>query len=168
MLPILHANGFKISERTLMGTADDKEIMALFTGYGYQCAIVDYGDCANPSDELDHKLQVNLAATMKWSVDEIRRIQAAARSGNPITKPRWPMILLRTPKGWTGPKYVGGLPVVNSFRARESRPIMPKPVSSADAHSINRPGPSTRREDRFGAIRSASGLARQLLACRAV
>lgn len=118
-MPILHANGFKISERTLFGTADDKEIMALFTGYGYQCAIVDYGDCANPSDELDHKLQVNLAATMKWSVDEIRKIQTAARSGKPITKPRWPMIFLRTPKGWTGPKFVGGLPVVNSFRARE-------------------------------------------------
>ena len=119
VLPILHANGFKISERTLMGCADDKELTALFTGYGYQCAIVDYGDLANETAEADRNLQINLAATMNWAYDEIRNIQKAARSGNPITKPRWPMIVLRSPKGWTGPKTVDGLPVLNSFRARE-------------------------------------------------
>jgi len=119
VLPILHANGFKISERTLMGTADNKEIVTLFTGYGYQCAIVDYGDLAHASDEQDHAIQINLANTMKWALDEIRKIQAAARSGKPITKPRWPMIVLRTPKGWTGPRFVGGLPVQNSFRAHQ-------------------------------------------------
>ncbi|KAK9895905.1 D-xylulose 5-phosphate/D-fructose 6-phosphate phosphoketolase [Cystobasidium minutum MCA 4210] len=119
VLPILHANGFKISERTLMGCADDKELTTLFTGYGYQCAIVDYGDLANETDEADRNMQINLAATMNWAYDEIRKIQSAARSGNPITKPRWPMIVLRSPKGWTGPRTVDGLPVLNSFRAHQ-------------------------------------------------
>lgn len=118
-MPILHANGFKISERTLFGTADDKEVCALFTGYGYQAAIVDYGDMAHQTDEQDHAIQIKLAATFKWAYDEINKIQKAAREGNPIVKPRWPMIFLRTPKGWTGPKFVGGLPVQNSFRARK-------------------------------------------------
>lgn len=103
-----------------MGCADDKELTALFTGYGYQCAIVDYGDLANETEEADKKFQLNLAATMNWAYDEIRNIQHAARNGNPITKPRFPMIVLRSPKGWTGPKFVDGLPVLNSFRARES------------------------------------------------
>lgn len=103
-----------------MGTADDKEIISLFTGYGYQCAIVDYGDLAHGTDEQDHKIQINLAATMQWALEEIRKIQKAARDGKPVVKPRWPMIFLRTPKGWTGPKFVGGLPVVNSFRSRRS------------------------------------------------
>lgn len=104
-----------------MGCADDKELTALFTGYGYQCAIVDYGDLAHESPEADRQLQINLAATMNWAYDEIRNIQKNARNGTPITKPRFPMIVLRTPKGWTGPKFVDGLPVVNSFRAREYR-----------------------------------------------
>lgn len=103
-----------------MGCSDDKELTALFTGYGYQCAIVDYGDLANETEEQDRNLQINLAATMNWAYDEIRNIQKHARNGTPITKPRFPMIVLRTPKGWTGPKFVDGLPVLNSFRARES------------------------------------------------
>lgn len=116
-----------------MGTADNKEITALFSGYGYQCAIVDYGDLAHHSDAADHAVQVNLAATMKWAVDEIQKIQQAARSGKPITKPRWPMIFLRTPKGWTGPRFVGGLPVENSFRARRS----PLRASRGDTEAID-------------------------------
>ncbi|CAD6568523.1 MAG: hypothetical protein CYPHOPRED_002687 [Cyphobasidiales sp. Tagirdzhanova-0007] len=130
VLPILHANGFKISERTLMGCADNKEVTALFTGYGYQCAIVDYGDLANASDELDHQIQLNFAATMKWALDEIRLIQSAARKGSPVNKPRWPMIFLRTPKGWTGPRFVGGLPVQNSFRS------LPLPNARADSEQF--------------------------------
>lgn len=132
VLPILHANGFKISERTIMGTSDDKEVIALFSGYGYQCAIVDYGDMAHASDEQDHKLQVNLVNTFEWAYKEIRKIQEAARSGKPITKPRWPMIFLRTPKGWTGPRFVGGLPVVNSFRAHQ----VPLPEARSDSEQF--------------------------------
>lgn len=95
----------------MMSTSDNEDIIALCTGYGYQCAVVDYGDLANHSDAADHAIQVNLAATMKWAVIEIQKIQKAARSGKPIPKPRWPMIFLDTPKGWTGPRFVGGLPV---------------------------------------------------------
>ena len=71
---------------------DNKEIVSLFSGYGYQVCIV--SDLEQIDDEF--------AAAMNWALDEIQRIQGAARSGNPISKPRWPMIVLRTPKvGWT-------------------------------------------------------------------
>ena len=88
VLPIVHVNGFKISERTIYGTMDDKEITALFTGYGYQARIV---------EDLDH-IDEDLAASMEWALGEIKKIQTAARSGKPIVKPRWPVLILRTPK----------------------------------------------------------------------
>ena len=88
VLPIVHVNGFKISERTIYGTMDDKEITALFTGYGYQVRIVE--DLENIDEDL--------AASMEWALSEIKKIQKAARSGNPIVKPRWPVLILRTPK----------------------------------------------------------------------
>jgi xylulose-5-phosphate/fructose-6-phosphate phosphoketolase len=119
VLPILHANGFKISERTLPGTMDDKEVVALFTGYGYQCCIVEYQNMANPTAESDRKLQHDFYCAMRWAYAEIRAIQKDARSGKPRTKPRFPMIFLRSPKGWTGPKALDGLPIVNSFRSHQ-------------------------------------------------
>ena len=88
VLPIVHVNGFKISERTIYGTMDDKEITALFTGYGYQVRIV---------EDLEH-IDEDLATSMDWALGEIQKIQTAARSGNPIVKPRWPVLILRTPK----------------------------------------------------------------------
>lgn len=88
VIPILHANGFKISERTIFGCMDDKEIVSLFSGYGYQVLIVENLD--NIDDELQNALE--------WAVSEIKKIQKAARSGEPIAKPRWPMLVLRTPK----------------------------------------------------------------------
>ena len=88
MIPILHVNGFKISERTIFGCMDDKELACLFSGYGYQVSIV---------DELDH-IDDQLSSSLEWALSEIRKIQKAARSGDPIVKPRWPMIILRTPK----------------------------------------------------------------------
>ena len=88
VLPILHLNGFKISERTIFGCMDDRELATMFTGYGYQPRIV------QDMDDID----VDLSSALKWALDEIHRIQKAARSGNPITKPRWPMLILRTPK----------------------------------------------------------------------
>ncbi|KAG8775233.1 hypothetical protein FRC15_000698 [Serendipita sp. 397] len=109
VLPILHANGFKISEKTIFGTMDDKEIVSLFSGYGYQCCIV--SDLGN----LDHQL----AAALQWALAEIRTIQNAARSGKPIVKPRWPMIVLRTPKGYSGPKFLDGKPIEGNYRAHQ-------------------------------------------------
>ncbi|KAF8154400.1 phosphoketolase [Pholiota molesta] len=118
VLPILHVNGFKISERTILGTMDDKEITALFTGYGYQVRIV--SDLPN----LDN----DIAASMDWALAEIKKIQHAARSGNPILKPRWPMLVLRTPKGLGGPKIVHGEFVEGSFHSHQ----VPLPLAKTD------------------------------------
>lgn len=109
VLPIVHVNGFKISERTIYGCMDDKEMATLFTGYGYQPRIV---------DDLDD-IDADLNNSMEWALGEIRRIQKAARSGKPIMKPRWPVLIMRTPKGWSGPKKVHGEFVEGSFKAHQ-------------------------------------------------
>jgi len=118
VIPILHVNGFKISERTIFGCMDDKEIVCLFTGYGYQVRIV---------EELEH-INVDLHDALEWSLAEIRKIQHAARSGNPIEKPRWPMIVLRTPKGWGGPKELDGKIIEGSFHSHQ----VPLPKAGTD------------------------------------
>ncbi|TBU24036.1 phosphoketolase [Dichomitus squalens] len=119
VLPIVHVNGFKISERTIYGTMDDKEISALFAGYGYQARIV---------EDLDN-IDLDLAASMEWALSEIHKIQKAARSGNPIVKPRWPVLILRTPKGWSGPKELHGEYIEGSFRSHQ----VPLPNAKKDA-----------------------------------
>ena len=116
VIPIVHVNGFKISERTIYGCMDDKEIASLFTGYGYQCRIV---------DDLED-LDADMHASMEWAYSEIRRIQEAARAGKPIMKPRWPMIVMRTPKGMGGPKKVKGEFMEGSFRAHQVPLMMAK------------------------------------------
>ncbi|EGY22224.1 xylulose-5-phosphate phosphoketolase [Verticillium dahliae VdLs.17] len=109
VIPILHVNGFKISERTIFGCMDDKEIVSLFSGYGYQVYIVQ--DLANINEDL--------ANALVWALSEIKKIQKAARSGEPISKPRWPMLVMRTPKGWSGPKKVDGKIVEGSFNSHQ-------------------------------------------------
>lgn len=109
VLPIVHVNGFKISERTIYGCMDDKEMVALFTGYGYQCRFVE--DLAD--------IDADMCRSMEWALDEIHKIQKAARSGKPIMKPRWPVLIMRTPKGWGAPKKVRGQFVEGSFRAHQ-------------------------------------------------
>lgn len=109
VLPILHVNGFKISERTISGTMDDKEMAALFTGYGYQPRVV---------DDLDD-IDADLNNSMEWAVSEIKRIQQAARSGKPIMKPRWPMLILRTPKGWSTVAKVHGEFMEGSYKSHQ-------------------------------------------------
>lgn len=109
VLPIVHVNGFKISERTIYGCMDDKEMAALFTGYGYQPRVV---------DDLDD-IDADLNNSLEWALGEIKRIQTAARSGKPILKPRWPVLIMRTPKGWSGPKKVKGEFVEGSFKAHQ-------------------------------------------------
>ncbi|KAK4118974.1 D-xylulose 5-phosphate/D-fructose 6-phosphate phosphoketolase [Parathielavia appendiculata] len=118
VIPILHANGFKISERTIFGCMDDKELVCLFSGYGYQVCIVEHLD--NIDDEMQDALE--------WAVAEIKKIQQAARSGKPIDKPRWPMLVLRTPKGWTGPKEVEGKLIEGSFHSHQ----VPLPKANSD------------------------------------
>ncbi|PQE06541.1 hypothetical protein CJF32_00002307 [Rutstroemia sp. NJR-2017a WRK4] len=109
VIPIVHVNGFKISERTIYGCMDNKEMVTLFTGYGYQVRFVE------DLEDIDR----DLATSMQWALDEIRKIQKAARSGKPIMKPRWPVIVMRTPKGWSGPKKVNGEFVEGSFHAHQ-------------------------------------------------
>ncbi|EEY16637.1 xylulose-5-phosphate phosphoketolase [Verticillium alfalfae VaMs.102] len=109
VIPILHVNGFKISERTIFGCMDDKEIVSLFSGYGYQVCIVQ--DLANINEDL--------ANALEWALSEIKKIQKAARFGEPISKPRWPMLVMRTPKGWSGPKKVDGKIVEGSFNSHQ-------------------------------------------------
>ena len=122
VLPIVHVNGFKISERTIYGCMDDKEMAALFTGYGYQPRVV---------DDLDD-IDADLNNSMQWAIDEIHKIQKAARSGNPIMKPRWPVLIMRTPKGWSGPKKVHGEIMEGSFHAHQ----VPYPASKSDPEEL--------------------------------
>ena len=94
VIPLLYANGFKISERTIFGCMDDREILCLFSGDGYQVRIVE--DLDNIDDELQNALE--------WALCEVKKIQQAARSGKPIAKLRWPMLVLRTPKARPFPR----------------------------------------------------------------
>ena len=109
VIPIVHVNGFKISERTIYGCMDNKEIVSLFSGYGYQCRIV---------EDLED-IDADLGNAMEWALSEIRRIQNAARTGSPIMKPRWPVLIMRTPKGWGAPQKVKGEIMEGSFRAHQ-------------------------------------------------
>ncbi|OJJ39212.1 hypothetical protein ASPWEDRAFT_169070 [Aspergillus wentii DTO 134E9] len=122
VLPILHVNGFKISERTIFGCMDNRELTALFTGYGYQVRIVE--------DLRD--IDTDLHNSMAWAVAEIQRIQKAARSGKPVMKPRWPMIILRTPKGWSGPKQLHGQFIEGSFHSHQ----VPLPKAKSDKEEL--------------------------------
>ncbi|PYH90127.1 D-xylulose 5-phosphate/D-fructose 6-phosphate phosphoketolase [Aspergillus ellipticus CBS 707.79] len=137
VLPILHVNGFKISERTIFGCMDNKELASLFTGYGYQVRIVE-----NLED-----IDADLHNSMMWAVGEIHKIQKAARSGKPIMKPRWPMLVLRTPKGWSGPKELHGqfiegsfhshqVPLPNAKKDQEERQALQKWLSSYGPHEL--------------------------------
>ena len=109
VLPILHANGYKLSNPTVTGTMDDREVRSLFEGYGWAVRFVE------GVDDLDARL----AAAMDWALAEIRGIQRAARTGQALEKPRWPLLVLRTPKGMGGVKELDGKPVEGSFRSHQ-------------------------------------------------
>jgi xylulose-5-phosphate/fructose-6-phosphate phosphoketolase len=112
VLPVLHLNGYKIANPTVLARIEPAELNALLEGYGYAPRFVEGSD-----PEEMHQL---MAATLDDVLDEIAEIQQAARSEGPRpSRPRWPMIVLRTPKGWTGPKEVDGLPAEGSFRSHQ-------------------------------------------------
>ena len=111
VLPILHLNGYKIANPTVLGRLKDEELTQLFTGYGYKPYFVEGHD-----PEPMHQL---MAATLDAVIEEIRAIQREARSKRSSGLPVWPMIVLRTPKGWTGPKFVDGKPVEGTWRAHQ-------------------------------------------------
>ncbi|KAJ3050989.1 hypothetical protein HK097_008030 [Rhizophlyctis rosea] len=131
VIPVLNLNGYKISESTVFGNMSNEELLALFSGYGYQVRFV------SNMDQIDEEM----AVTMQWycssllptftlpsnpnpfpqtrAYNQIRHIQSQARTSTPIAKPRWPMIILRTPKGWTGPAEAHGKQIVGTWRAHQ-------------------------------------------------
>src|SRR5258708_29249159 len=111
VLPILHLNGYKISNSTIYGTMSDDELRRLFTCYGYQPIFVEGHDV--------NELNAPLYGAIDWAYHEIPPIQQAARSGQPINKPRWPVILMRSPKGMTGVKEMDGEPIEGSYRSHQ-------------------------------------------------
>jgi len=111
VLPILHLNGYKIANPTILGRLSDVELTQLFTGYGYKPYFVE-----GHEPEAMHQL---MARTLETVIEEIQAIQNDARTGRSRGLPVWPMIILRTPKGWTGPKIVDGKPVEGTWRAHQ-------------------------------------------------
>ena len=111
VLPILHLNGYKIANPTVLARIPHDELRALLEGYGYAPRFVEGDDPATM-----HQL---MAATLDEVLLEIAAIQRHARVDGDRTRPRWPMIVLRTPKGWTGPKVVDGLPVEGTWRSHQ-------------------------------------------------
>jgi len=111
VLPILHLNGYKIANPTVLGRMNDEELTHLFTGYGWKPYFVE-----GHEPEAMHQL---MAGTLDTIVNEIRSIQDNARNGGDLGLPTWPMVILRSPKGWTGPKTVDGKPVEGTWRAHQ-------------------------------------------------
>jgi xylulose-5-phosphate/fructose-6-phosphate phosphoketolase len=111
VLPILHLNGYKIANPTVLARIPEAELRALMEGYGHNPRFV-VGD----EPESVHQ---QLAAALDWALDEIATIKWRARSDGSTERPRWPMIVLRTPKGWTGPKVVDGLKIEGTYRAHQ-------------------------------------------------
>src|SRR5476649_1507090 len=112
VLPILHLNGYKIANPTVLGRLSDEELTHLFNGYGYTPRFV--------SGDVPAVVHQSLAETLDMVLAEIHKIQSEARSSpNTAVRPQWPMIVFRTPKGWTGPKFVDGKPVEGTWRAHQ-------------------------------------------------
>jgi len=111
VLPILHLNGYKIANPTVLGRIDPEEIENLFKGYGWSPHLVE-GDDPNTMHQ-------KMAAAVETCILKIRSIQEEARSTNNPVRPRWPMIILRSPKGWTGPEEVDGHRVEDFWRAHQ-------------------------------------------------
>ena len=111
VLPILHLNGYKIANPTIPGRMTDAELTQLFSGYGYRPFFVEGHEPDAMHQRMAHTLDTVLA--------EIRAIQQEARAANSVKRPLWPMIVMRTPKGWTGPKEVDGKPVEGTWRAHQ-------------------------------------------------
>src|SRR5919204_1343179 len=103
VLPVLHLNGYKIANPTLLARISEHELVSLLEGYGWEPLVVS-GD----EPEVVHQ---HFAAALDRALDGIARIQRVAREGGVSVRPPWPMLVLRTPKGWTGPKEVDGVPV---------------------------------------------------------
>jgi xylulose-5-phosphate/fructose-6-phosphate phosphoketolase len=117
VLPVLHLNGYKINNPTLLARISHEELEALFVGYGYTPYFVE-------GSEADSMHQA-MAATLEHYVLEIRKIQDEARRTGKPSRPRWPMVILRSPKGWTAPRKVDGHYLEGFWRAHQI-PLPPR------------------------------------------
>src|SRR5664279_5232672 len=120
VLPILHLNGFKISNPTVLARIEPEELEQLLRGYGWTPIFVE-----GHEPVLMHEA---MATALDTAVEQIKNIQQNARADGDLTRPRWPMIVLNSPKGWTGPKIVDGLQIEGTFRAHQV------PISDPRAH----------------------------------
>ena len=111
VLPILHLNGYKIANPTLLARIPKEELEQLFIGYGYQPYFVE--------GEEPEQVHVALAETLNIVIPKIKQIQHDARANGYTKRPQWPMIIFRTPKGWTGPKIVDGIKIENTWRSHQ-------------------------------------------------
>lgn len=118
VLPILHLNGYKISNPTVLSRISDEELASLFYGYGWKPYLVE------ASNTMD--LHKKMAITLDKIIKEIKKIQYDARYNNKVARVFWPMVVLRTPKGWTGPKVVNGKKIEGTFRSHQ----VPIPLES--------------------------------------
>jgi xylulose-5-phosphate/fructose-6-phosphate phosphoketolase len=124
VLPILHLNGYKISGPTVLGRTSDESLRNLFVGHGYDPIFVEGSEPVH----VHHAL----ANALNTSFDRISEIQRSARSGAPLGDIAWPLIVFRTPKGWTGPKELNGLPIEGTFRAHQ----VPLPAVRTDPKQL--------------------------------
>ena len=120
VLPILHLNGYKISNPTVLARIEREELEQFIRGCGWSPYFVEGDD--------PHAMHQLMAGTLTKVIEDIRQIQRNARDNGDTTRPRWPMIVLRSPKGWTGPEIVDGLQVEGTFRAHQV------PISDPAAH----------------------------------
>ncbi len=125
VLPILHLNGYKIAEYTVLARLPESELAALLRGYGYVPIFV--------SGSEPRPMHQRMAAALDEAIGEIRAIRRRAREKNDPARPLWPMIVLRTPKGWTGPREVDGKPVEGTWRAHQ---VPLAEVRSNEAHRV--------------------------------
>jgi xylulose-5-phosphate/fructose-6-phosphate phosphoketolase len=114
VLPILHLNGYKIANPTVLARIPEPELLDLMRGYGYQPYVLEAG-----LDDDHLEVHARMASTMDEILDRIAEIKRVARSGENTDRPQWPMLVFRTPKGWTGPREVDGVQVEGTFRAHQ-------------------------------------------------
>jgi xylulose-5-phosphate/fructose-6-phosphate phosphoketolase len=115
VLPILHLNGYKIANPTVLARIPEEELLSLLEGYGYRPIVVEGGFDGEPAGPVHQRF----AAALDDALDEIGAIQRTAREQGGADRPRWPMLVLRTPKGWTGPREVDGVPVEDTWRSHQ-------------------------------------------------
>ncbi len=154
VLPILHLNGYKIAGPTILARIDRRELESLLVGFGHEPHFVEGSDPAAMHEQM--------AATLDTVIERIRAVQRAARAGAPATRPRWPLIVLRTPKGWTGPKEVDGKKTEDFWRSHQV-PLAKVATNATHLQLLERWMQSYRPEELF----DASGRLRPELAALA-